>query len=94
MGRLYIFRSARFWPQKASFAAMIMLLVRWNRYLGGDLNINSAEGYGTDAYVHLPGNAYDATEVLPAATKHELSYTARLNRRQRRHWLDGPAQDM
>lgn len=47
------------------------------RYLGGDLNICSAEGYGTDAYVHVPGNAYDATEVLPAATKHELRCVSR-----------------
>ena len=44
-------------------------------YFGGDLNVMSVQGYGTDAYVHLPSCPSEAAEVLPAATHDELQYT-------------------
>ena len=37
------------------------------RYFGGDLNIMSVQGYGTDAYVHLCSTPANAEEELPAA---------------------------
>lgn len=37
------------------------------RYFGGDLNIMSVQGYGTDAYVHLCSTPGNAVEDLPAA---------------------------
>jgi pyruvate dehydrogenase kinase 2/3/4 len=32
------------------------------RYFGGDLNVMSSQGYGTDAYVHLRSSADTAVE--------------------------------
>jgi len=47
------------------------------RYFGGDLNIMSVQGYGTDAYVHLCSTPEKAIEDLPAALA--AATAARLN---------------
>ena len=49
------------------------------RYLGGDLQLSSMEGYGTDALVHLCAVASEAVEALPRYDSHELEYLERVH---------------
>ncbi len=65
----------------AGFGFGLPLSRVYARYFGGDLNVVSIEGFGTDAYVHLKRAAADAGEVLPAAlrvdtTSHKLTTRA------------------
>ena len=38
------------------------------RYLGGELMLQSIEGYGTDCFIYLKSESNDAVEVLPKFT--------------------------
>lgn len=49
----------------AGFGYGLPLSRLYARYLGGDLQIISLEGYGTDAYVHVKATATESSEILP-----------------------------
>jgi len=49
----------------AGFGYGLPLSRLYSRYFGGDLQLISMEGYGTDAYVYLKVGASEAGEVLP-----------------------------
>eukprot|EP01134_Creolimax_fragrantissima_P000090 CFRG0090T1 len=49
----------------AGFGYGLPLSRLYARYLGGDLQIISVDGYGTDAYIYLRQSADAANEVLP-----------------------------
>eukprot|EP01126_Amoeba_proteus_P013677 TRINITY_DN15869_c0_g1_i3.p1 TRINITY_DN15869_c0_g1~~TRINITY_DN15869_c0_g1_i3.p1 ORF type:complete len:405 (-),score=63.28 TRINITY_DN15869_c0_g1_i3:139-1353(-) len=50
----------------AGFGYGLPLSRLYARYFGGDLNLISMEGFGTDAYAYLKAVAADAGEVLPS----------------------------
>eukprot|EP00045_Choanoeca_perplexa_P002639 m.25702 g.25702 ORF g.25702 m.25702 type:complete len:330 (-) comp11623_c0_seq1:132-1121(-) len=45
----------------------------YSRYFGGDLNLMTIQGYGTDCFIHLKSVAEDATETLPSFNVHEIN---------------------
>ena len=52
----------------AGYGYGIPLSRLYARYLGGDLMLQSVEGYGTDCYIYLKSGNNDAVEVLPIFT--------------------------
>jgi len=70
----------------AGFGYGIPVSRLYARYFGGDLTINSLDGYGTDAYVHLRSNPLEAMEVLPSANQQEIEYVRSLDRPSDRGW--------
>jgi len=50
----------------AGFGYGLPLSRLYTRYLGGDLQVNSMEGFGTDAYIYLKRCSSSAREVLPS----------------------------
>jgi len=52
----------------AGYGYGIPLSRLYARYLGGDLMLQSIEGYGTDCFIYLKSGNNDAVEVLPKFT--------------------------
>lgn len=58
----------------AGFGYGLPLSRLYARYFGGDLQLISMEGYGTDAYVYLKVAADSAPETLPSFRKQETRF--------------------
>lgn len=58
-------------PPLAGFGYGLPIARLYARYLGGDLNIVSLEGFGTDAFVHLKRLAHESSEALPFHVKRD-----------------------
>lgn len=69
----------------AGYGYGIPLSRLYARYLGGDLMLQSVEGFGTDAYIYLKSGTADAVEVLPIFTN-QLSDHYK-NQRQMKDWV-------
>lgn len=69
----------------AGYGYGIPLSRLYARYLGGDLMLQSVEGFGTDAYIYLKSGTSDAVEVLPIFTN-QLSDHYK-NQRQMKDWV-------
>ena len=62
---LFLFFSHFFLSSQAGFGYGLPVTRLYARYFGGDLQVMSMEGYGTDAYLHL-NKLGDSEEFLPA----------------------------
>lgn len=60
------------------------------RYLGGDLTLNSVDGYGSDALVYLKAYDEDAREVVPVLSKVAKQHYKQIGRVQRDWTQDCP----
>lgn len=58
----------------AGFGYGLPLSRLYARYFGGDLQVISMEGYGTDAYVYLKSRLDQAIEVLPYYVAQSIEY--------------------
>eukprot|EP00123_Amoebidium_parasiticum_P009183 comp19310_c0_seq1/m.22178 comp19310_c0_seq1/g.22178 ORF comp19310_c0_seq1/g.22178 comp19310_c0_seq1/m.22178 type:complete len:461 (-) comp19310_c0_seq1:99-1481(-) len=66
----------------AGFGYGLPLSRLYARYMGGDLQLISMDGYGTDAYIYLKKSADAANEVLPTYSSNAIKHynaTSQLN---------------
>eukprot|EP00053_Salpingoeca_punica_P008093 m.73244 g.73244 ORF g.73244 m.73244 type:complete len:409 (-) comp14446_c0_seq1:385-1611(-) len=72
----------------AGFGYGLPLSRLYARYLGGDMNVISVDGYGTDAYLYLKTAAENAVEVLPTYNQDEIKYTDVFQEEEsHQHWM-------
>lgn len=64
---------------------------QFDRYLGGDVVIQSLQNYGTDVVIYLPSNAKDLIEVLPVFTAKTKEYYNSQSRKKT--WITGKSSE-
>merc|ERR1712048_594182 len=73
----------------AGFGVGLPLSRLYARFLSGDLEVQTVNGYGTDVYIYLKNKNLDKREVLPNYCEGMQKKSFNQYQQRKRHWTGG-----